>query len=44
MKNPDELLFTRHVTAHMNGNVDKDKISEEWPVFKCGRLGIDINY
>jgi len=27
MDNPDDLLFTRHVTAHIKGNVDKDKIS-----------------
>ena len=27
----DDLLFTRHVTAHIKGNVDKDKISVSSP-------------
>ena len=31
MDNPDDLLFTRHVTAHIKGNVDKDKISVSSP-------------
>ena len=31
MENPDDLLFTRHVTAHIKGNVDKDKISVSSP-------------
>jgi hypothetical protein len=31
MDNPDDLLFTRHVTAHVKGNVDKDKISVSSP-------------
>jgi hypothetical protein len=26
-----DLLFTRHVTAHIKGNVDKDKISVSSP-------------
>jgi len=31
MDNPDNVLFTRHVTAHVKGNVDKDKISVSSP-------------
>lgn len=31
MDNPDDLLFTRHVTAHIQGHVDKDKISVSSP-------------
>lgn len=31
MDNPDDLLFTRHVTAHIKGDVDKDKISVSSP-------------
>jgi hypothetical protein len=27
----DDVLFTRHVTAHIKGNVDKDKISVSSP-------------
>lgn len=31
MENADDLLFTRHVTAHIKGKVDKDKISVSSP-------------
>ena len=31
MSLPDDLLFTRHVTAHIKGSVDKDKISISSP-------------
>ena len=31
MNNPEDLLFTRHVTSHIKGHVDRDKISVSSP-------------
>jgi hypothetical protein len=36
MENSDDLLFTRHVTAHIKGDVDKDKISVSSPEVMAG--------